>query len=70
MEKTTKKVEVAISKTEEAIVITNNLGDEWKFSYTMTTFDALVLMISRTMRMQFDKQSAFRDKFTIEMTIK
>jgi len=70
MEKTTKQVKVSISQTEEGIVIKNNLGLEWKFTYTMTTFDALVLMISRTMRVQFDKQSAFRDKFTIEMTIK
>lgn len=69
MEKTTKKVEVAICRTEDGIVITNNLGDEWKFSYTITAFDALALMVSRTMRCQFEKRDYFRKTFKIGVTI-
>lgn len=70
MAEITKKAEVTISKEKDGIVVTNNLGDEWRFLFTRTALDALVLVLSQTMRAQFEKQELFRHTFTIEMTVK
>lgn len=70
MEKQIKTIEVSISKKKDGITVKNNLGLEWSFPDTMTAHDALVLLISKTMNLQFDLQSEFRNTFTIEMTVK
>jgi hypothetical protein len=70
MEKTIKTAEVTIRKEKDGIVIANNLGDEWRFLFTRTALDALVLALSQTMRAQYEKQDLFRHTFEIEMTIK
>lgn len=70
MDKTIKTAEVTIKKEKDGIVIANNLGDEWRFLFTRTALDALVLALSQTMRAQFEKQDLFRNTFEITMTIK
>lgn len=70
MDKTIKTAEVTVKKEKDGIVIANNLGDEWRFLFTRTALDALVLALSQTMRAQFEKQDLFRNTFEITMTIK
>jgi len=69
MEKEIKKTQVKIRSLKDKTVVTNSEGDSWTFEGNYMLLDALSLLMSYTLHTQLDKQSAFRDTFTITMIV-
>lgn len=63
------KTTVTIKRMQDCIEMTNDRGDKWTFSTDITVYNAMVLLLSKSLQFHYDRATCYNDKFTIEMTI-